>query len=126
MEVLRHLRPEGLIVRLRRRTMHASCARVACVLAFTVLAAGCAGTQRSAAPLRPNTNGVRWPVKTREHVDLWLHGFALLMNDTATVPLFERGYHDRLTIIKNERKVYTMLDSLHVNLAATLRTRPQL
>src|SRR6478609_47904 len=23
-----------------------------------------------------------WPVKTREHVDLWLHGYALLQEDT--------------------------------------------
>jgi hypothetical protein len=115
MEVLRHLRPEGLI----RRAFGT-------LLIGVFALQGCAGTQSSAAPLRPVVRGPQWPVKTREHVDLWLHGFALISDDTATVPLFARGYATQLTIEKNQRRVYTVLDSTRVTLQAMLRTRPQL
>lgn len=111
MEVLRHLRPKGLIGPL---------------LLVALLVGGCAGTQATAAPLRPVSLGAQWPVKTREHVDLWLHGFALLVEDTATVPLFARGYRDAVTIEKNRRRVYSVLDSLRAPLQTTLRLRPQL
>ncbi|MBL8998202.1 MAG: hypothetical protein JNL44_12890 [Gemmatimonadetes bacterium] len=96
------------------------------LLAATVAlgAAGCAGTQSTAAPLTRAEPGVQWPVKTREHVDLWLHSFALLMDDTATVPLFARGYRDQLTVIKNSRNILTGLDSSRAALAATLKARP--
>ena len=45
--------------------------------------------------------GESWPIKTREHVDLWLHGFAMLSVDTTKVPYFRRGYRDELTVQKN-------------------------
>ena len=35
-----------------------------------------------------------WPMKTREHVDLWLHGFAMLQDDTTHPPQFRRGYQN--------------------------------
>lgn len=111
MEVLRHMRPKGLI---------------GALVIGAVLLQGCAGTQATAAPLRPVVRGPQWPVKTREHVDLWLHGFALLVTDTSTVPLFTRDYATLITIEKNKRRVYTQLDSMRVTLQATLRTRPQL
>ncbi len=108
MEVLRHLRPKGLIA----------------LLALAL--AACAGPQSTAAPLNPAATGPQWPVKSREHVDLWLHGFALIMDDTATVPLFARGYRDHATVAKNQRAVYTGLDSARQVLSSTLRSRPQL
>lgn len=117
MEVLRHLRAEGL-TRARRAGLAA--------VAIALLAAGCAGPQTRADPLRPVARGPQWPVKSREHVDLWLHGFALLMDDTATVPLFARGYAQHVTVEKNRRAVYTALDSLRPSLLATLRQRPVL
>lgn len=55
--------------------------------------------------------GPQWPVKTREHVDLWFHVFALLQDDTARVPLFARGYRERITIEKNSRSRYTKFDA---------------
>ena len=59
-----------------------------------------------------------WPVKTRENVDLWLHGFALLSNDSsAAIPLFRRGYRDELTVLKNRANVLTQLDANHDRLA---------
>lgn len=98
----------------------------ALALLVFLAALGCAGPQRATDPLRPVVAGPRWPVKTREHVDLWLHGFAMLMDDTATVPLFDRGYRDRLTVERNRRGLYTALDSARRDLVAGLRARPAL
>lgn len=111
-----------------RSRARATAAFTALTVALTVaLTLGaCAGTQTSAAPLRPVVRGPQWPVKTREHVDLWLHGFALLMEDTSAVPLFERGYGERVTIEKNTRGLYTAFDSSRSALAAMVRTRPVL
>ena len=86
----------------------------------------CAGGQTSVAPLRPQVTTVRWPVKTRPHVDLWLHGYALLLEDSAEVPLFDRGYRDRMTVAKNARNLYTGFDSASRQLRTTLRARPAL
>lgn len=117
MDVLRHLRTEIVILR-----------RTSAVVLFAIALTlgGCAGAQAKAAPLRPIARGSQWPVKTREHVDLWLHGFALISEDTATVPLYARYYRDHVTIEKNKRGLYTALDSSRSVLAATLRTRPVL
>ena len=52
-----------------------------------------------------------WPIKTREHVDLWLHGFAMVSEDTTRVPYFRRGYRDQLTVLKNSAQVSTQLDA---------------
>lgn len=87
-------------------------------LAGLALAAGPADAQRGrrAEPLRQA--GPQWPVKTREHVDLWLHAFALLQADTAAVPFFDRGYAERITITKNSRGIYTKFDEQRAALAA--------
>ncbi|MGI8548889.1 MAG: hypothetical protein ACR2M1_16450 [Gemmatimonadaceae bacterium] len=58
----------------------------------------------------PNAAIRQWPVKTRENVDLWLHGFALLQPDSTLVPYFRRGYRDELTVLKNRANVTTQLD----------------
>ena len=116
-------------VNLRARLRANPAFRSACTLAVvaaTLSLGACAGTQATAAPLRPVVRGPQWPVKTREHVDLWLHGFALISDDTATVPLYARGYAEHVTIEKNKRGLYTALDSARASLAATLRTRPVL
>ena len=63
-----------------------------------------------------------WPVKTREHVDLWLHGFAMLTEDTAKVPLFRRNYRSEMQVIKNQQNVMSQLDANRAQLAARLRT----
>ncbi len=52
-----------------------------------------------------------WPIKTREHVDLWLHGFALITSDTSSIPLFRRGYRDSLVVLRNQSQLVTRLDS---------------
>jgi hypothetical protein len=109
MEILRDLRPLGRL-------------SIAVALGATMAC----GSSR-AEPLRTAPEAaVQWPVKTREHVDLWLHAFALLQQDTATVPLFARGYRDRLTVIKNSRNVATDLDANRAALAQVLDAKPDL
>ncbi len=76
-------------------------------------AAGQAGGARKPDEKRgdlPAMPAQPWPVKTREHVDLWLHGFALLQEDSAKVPLFRRGYRDAMTVRKNQSNLVTLLD----------------
>jgi hypothetical protein len=66
---------------------------------------------------------VRWPVRTLPHVDLWLHSFALLSNDSArapTVPLYARGYRDSLLVARHRRNVLTSLDGNQAALVAGL------
>ena len=69
-------------------------------------------------PVRP------WPVKTREHVDLWLHGFAMITDDNAKVPLFARGYRDAMTVAKNSRSIFTKLDEGRAELARRYQANP--
>src|SRR3954470_8927123 len=52
-----------------------------------------------------------WRVGTEEHVDLWLHGFAMLTSDTGKVTFFTRGYRQEMTALKKQRGVYTNLDA---------------
>lgn len=53
---------------------------------------------------------VTWPVTTSAHIDLWLHGFALISPDTGRVPLFKRGYAARIAEAKARSNVQTSLD----------------
>lgn len=69
---------------------------------------------------------IGWPVRTAEYVDLWMHGFALLTADTATVPLFERGYRDRMLGLRRQRNVTTALDANRTALAAGFTRNPGL
>ena len=86
-------------------------------VALVTLLAACGGSTTPApAPAPANPSGVTtnttapWPVKTREHLDLWLHGFAMLQQDTTRVPFFRRGYRDAMVVEKNRRGVTTLLD----------------
>ncbi len=65
------------------------------------------------------TPDVVWAVKTRHHVDLWLHGFAMLQDDTTMVPYFRRRYKADLAALKARSNVTTQLDAN----TARLRTR---
>lgn len=69
---------------------------------------------------------VIWPIKVREHVDLWLHGYAMLQEDTTFVPFFRRGYGAEMTVLKNRANVVTQLDANRDRLRARLTTNPQL
>jgi hypothetical protein len=84
----------------------------------------------SRAPAQGRQTGARldfpWPVKTREHVDLWLHGFAMVEDDSAQIPLFRRGYRDDITVEKNKASVLTKLDANRDQLHARFALNPNL
>jgi hypothetical protein len=61
----------------------------------------------------------QWPIRTFEHVDLWLHGFAMFQDDTTLVPFFRRGYKAQMNDLKRRANVTTQLDA---NISV-LRTR---
>lgn len=127
MEVLRHLRSHRGLSR-RSAPRATRCIALGMLLALSAVA--CVATPREAqrqgrAQPAPTT-APQWPVKVREHVDLWLHGFALLQEDTAAVPLFDRGYAERITVLKNSRGIYTPFDSARDDLAQRLAARTDL
>src|SRR6266481_8528456 len=74
----------------------------------------------------PATPSVKWPVRTREHVDLWLHGFAMISADTSPVPLFRRGYSETVMAARVKASATTDLDVNHDALAKRLRDNPTL
>jgi hypothetical protein len=63
-------------------------------------------------------------VLTRKHVDLWLHGYAMLLRDTATVPVFRRGYRAHIDSVKAQRGVRTQLDVNRERLQSRLALSP--
>lgn len=68
----------------------------------------------------------RWPIKVREHVDLWLHGFALLSRDSSDVPIFRIGYRDAMLLQRARANIVTDLDANAAALRTTLESRPGL
>ena len=77
-------------------------------------------------PAQPQAQAQVWPVLTRIHVDLWLHGYAMLLRDTTKVPVFRRGYRDRIQAVKNQRNLTTLLDANRERLQARLALSPAL
>jgi hypothetical protein len=136
-------------VTLACRDMHASRTSLRRQLAgaplralFIVLVTACAGATPSSDPApvaaRTAVGGTTspggaapliqsvWPVRTREHLDLWLHGYAMLNPDTTLVPYFRRGYRDRIAGVRRQRGVSTLLDSNRERLLARIAIEPSL
>lgn len=67
-----------------------------------------------------------WRVATYEHMDLWLHGFAMLTSDTGKVTFFSRGYKQEMTALKKQRSAFTNLDANQQNLSQRFATSPAL
>ena len=82
-----------------------------------------AGSAGQPAPAEPPP---AWHVITRSHVDLWLHGYALLLRDTATPPVFRRGYRERVQAAKAQRNITTQLDANRERLQSRLSLSPAL
>jgi hypothetical protein len=79
------------------------------------------------APTSPSvTQAPAWRVTTKEHVDLWLHGFAMLTSDTGRVPFFERGYKQTLVAAKRQKNVFSQLDANQKDLSARFAANPSL
>ena len=95
-------------------------------LLVLALAAGCATSSGGAGGVEAGSGSAQaqptrvWPVITRNHIDLWLHGYAMLLRDTATVPVFRKGYRDRVQAVKTQRGITTLLDANRERLQARL------
>ena len=105
------------------------------VLGALLLLSACTAQQPRSAPAPADSasavQGVTratapWGIKVREHVDLWLHGFAILQRDTARVPFFERGYAQRYLARKSAANVVTLLDANRDRLEPHLMGNAQL
>lgn len=107
------LRDAGCGLRGRRQSF-----LVAAVVAAALAVSACTTTPQPATPA-PDPSPVAgvtranaiWGIEAREHVDLWLHGFAILQRDSARVPFFERGYAQRYQALKSRENVVTILDA---------------
>ena len=109
--------------------MRFSIARVASI-AGALMLAGCAtmggGTGTDTSDQTNTTPPTQWPINTYEHVDLWLHGFAMIQDDTTLVPFFRRGYKAEMTDLKRRSNVTTQLDANLSNLRTRFATNPRL
>ena len=106
-----------------RQTMYLTVVAVATACASSGSGGPATPPSSSATPGEP---ALAWPVKTREHVDLWLHSVAMLTNDTAKVPFFKPNYRSQMQVLKNQANVVTQLDANRETLAARFRTNPEL
>jgi hypothetical protein len=112
--------------------MRTSTKRLATSLAVVLLAgcatAGTTGTGSSpSGTIGQNSNPSEvWAIKTREHVDLWLHGFAMVQDDSSLVPFFRRGYKNNLNTIKSRSNIVTQLDANNSRLHARFALNAQL
>jgi hypothetical protein len=119
--------------------LHARPARAASALVVTLLfAVSCAGASASPSQLPSPQMGTAtrpvitplvettWPVRTREHLDLWLHSYALLTPDTTLVPYFRRGYRERINTIRRQRNVSSLLDGNRAKLLERIAVQPGL
>jgi hypothetical protein len=103
-----------------------------------LLAAGCSGlvganTTPEVEPVAAPTSIAQevvgqtpWPVKSRYVVDLWLHGYAMLVSDTSRTPLFRADYRDAMIVAKNSRNITSRLDDNAEELRHGLRVNPRL
>src|SRR5687768_11817979 len=92
-----------------------SIARVACTAGMVALLSACASAGGPAAGTEPagqvGPAPEEWAITTQHHVDLWLHGFALIQDDTTLVPYFRRGYRAEITDLKRRANASTQLDA---------------
>lgn len=117
------------------RAPSADARRAAMLLGTLLLATACATAVGGASTSSPGSvpgastgpaTDRGWRVTTKEHVDLWLHGFALLTSDTGHVPFFARGYKQQITALKRQRNVYTQLDANQQKLSQRFADNPAL
>lgn len=109
------------------RTASRATSRALSAAALTFLLAACAtgggqggqGSRRGAAEPQPRPEQ-NWPIKTRYQLDLWLHGYAMVQQDTTLVPYFKRGYRESIMAAKNKANVYTDLDRYASQLRAQM------
>lgn len=118
--------------------MRQTLSRIGTFLAAVTLAACASGGSKTTVEPQPAASPAvtlpsatspataRWPIRTRENVDLWLHGFAMLQPDTTKVPYFRRGYREDQFARRRAANVVTMLDANQEKLRARFTTFPNL
>jgi hypothetical protein len=100
-------------------------------LAACTAAGSTGGAPASPAPApapasAPARSTPSWPIKIRYPIDLWLHGYAMIEDDTTLVPYFRRGYRDQMVVLKNRANVISQLDANRDRLRAYLASHPGL
>ncbi|MFN2567268.1 MAG: hypothetical protein ABR499_19910 [Gemmatimonadaceae bacterium] len=122
-----------LFVRIQRPSARRRRAQGGLLLAALAAPIACAtvGTQTPPeSPAGETTAGppatAGWAVRTRQHVDLWLHGYGLLQRDTARIPFFRRGYRERMLAARRQLGVTTALDLNAERLTERLAANPAL
>ncbi|MEO7456030.1 MAG: hypothetical protein ABIY52_07190 [Gemmatimonadaceae bacterium] len=82
-----------------------------------------AGTSPAGAPSSPVQ--VTWRTRTAEHLDVWLHSYALITPDTTLVPYFRRGYRSRIDPLRKQKGT-TLIDANRDRLLAGVTANPSL
>ena len=126
MEVLHRLRPPEYL-KSNQDTIMSKLIRSSLLLfvAAGITACASAGTTalpddgRSGSADQTVSASQTWPIRTREHLDTWLHGYAMIQDDTSLVPYFRRGYKSEMQALRTRANISTQLDA---NMAA-LRAR---
>jgi hypothetical protein len=101
-------------------------ARVAAIVLCVFAGAARPCTAQLPGAAAPST---KWPLRTREHVDLWLHGFAMISGDTAAtaaIPPFRTGYREALESARAKAGAVTDLDVNRGALTKRMRENPAL
>ena len=135
MEILHRLRPTQQLT-LNRELIMSKLIRSSLILFATAAITACAsggGTTQlpndggvGPADQTVSTTNAPWPLRTREHLDLWLHGYAMIQDDTSLVPLFRRGYKSEMRAMRTRANVSTQLDANMTALRARFVINPAL
>jgi hypothetical protein len=100
--------------------------------AAIIVVAACTGLGGNPVPVSQPASTAQqptagqWTVDSREHVDLWLHAFALLQADSTRVPFFRRGYRDSVVAARKRGNVTSMIDVNRDKLASRFLAFPNL
>jgi hypothetical protein len=81
-------------------------------------------TQNPEQGRRSSADG--WRLDAREHVDLWLHGFAMLQADSSLVPSFRLGYRSEVSAARRAAGFSSRLDANAMVLGRQLAATPSL
>lgn len=88
-----------------------SFARAASAVGIAALLGACATTPAVDPVEQTGPPPTEWPITTQHHVDLWLHGFAMIQDDTTLVPFFRRGYKAEMNQLRRRANVSSQLDA---------------